>query len=178
MFDLKTMPMAGQFENHVGTYSVFLQHIQQPLIWLVCIDHQLPEEVFKMINFVAALILVDLSSKQQISLLPVILAPHDEDSPRFHTSDGHSSVEDICRFLLLSQIAPFKQELHLSSFQASLKIFPIFQLEFLTPAFMLSCIVCRPEVQICINGGSSFESLFSAKSSPKRKLTFGPSEDI
>ena len=139
MFDLKTMPMAGQFENHVGTYSVFLQHIQQPLIWLVCIDHQLPEEVFKMINFVAALILVDLS---------------------------------------LSQIAPFKQELHLSSFQASLKIFPIFQLEFLTPAFMLPCIVCRPEVQICINGGSSFESLFSAKSSPKRKLTFGPSEDI
>ena len=74
--------MAGQSENHVGTYSVFLQHIPQPLIWLVCMDHQLPEEVFKMMNFVAALILVDLSSKQQISLLPVILAPHDEDQGR------------------------------------------------------------------------------------------------
>ena len=113
MFHLKTVPLVGQFENHVGTYSIFLQHIQQPLIWLVCMDPQLPEEVFEMMNFVAALILVDLSSKQQISLLPAISALHDEHNPRFHTSDGHSRVEDICRFLLLSQIAPFKQELHL-----------------------------------------------------------------
>ena len=55
-----------QFQNHVGNYSIFLQHIQQPLTWLVCMDCQLPEELFQMINFVAALILVDLSSKQQI----------------------------------------------------------------------------------------------------------------
>ena len=78
-------------------------------------DPQLPEEVFEMMNFVAALILVDLSSKQQISLLLAIPAPHDEHNPRFHTSDGHSRVEDRCRFLLLSQTAPFKQELHLEA---------------------------------------------------------------
>ena len=63
MFYSKTVPLVGQFENQVGTYSIFLQHIQQPLIWLVCMDPQLPEEVFEMMNFVAALILVDLSSK-------------------------------------------------------------------------------------------------------------------
>ena len=94
------VPLVGQFENHVGTYSIFLQHIQQPLIWLVCMDPQLPEEVIEMINFVAVLILVDLSSKKQISLLLAISAPHDKHSPQFHTSDGHSRVEDICRFLL------------------------------------------------------------------------------
>ena len=109
MFHLKTVPLVGQFENHVGTYSIFLQHIQQPLIWLVCMDPQLPEEVFETMNFVAALILVDLSSKQQISLFPAISALQDEHNPRFPTSDGHSQVEVICRFLLLSQIAPFEQ---------------------------------------------------------------------
>ena len=113
MFHLKMVPLVGQFENHIGTYSIFLQHIQQASIWLVCMDSQLPEEVFEMMNSVAALILVDLSSKQQISLLPAISAPHDEHNPRFYTRDGHSRVEDICRFLLLSQIAPFMQELHL-----------------------------------------------------------------
>ena len=92
MFHLKTVPLVGQFENQVGTYSIFLQHIQQPLIWLVCMDPQLPEEVLEMINFVAALILVDLSSKQQISLIPVISAPHNEHNPHFHTSNGHSRV--------------------------------------------------------------------------------------
>ena len=56
MFHLKTVPLVGQFENHVGTYSIFLQHIQQPLIWLVCMYPQLPEEMFEMMNFVAALI--------------------------------------------------------------------------------------------------------------------------
>ena len=76
-------------------------------------DPQLPEEVFEMMNFVAALILVNLSSKQQIPLLPAISSPHDKHNPCFHTSDGHSRVEDIRRFLLLSQIAPFEQELHL-----------------------------------------------------------------
>ena len=76
-------------------------------------DPQLPEQVFEMMNFVVALILVDLSSKQQISLLPAMSAPYDEHNPRFYTSDGHSRVEDICRFLLLSQIAPFEQELDL-----------------------------------------------------------------
>ena len=65
-----------------------------------------------------------------------------------------------------------------SSFQTALRIFPIFQLEFLTPAFMLSCIVCRLQVRICINGGSSSDSLFSAKSSRKRKIMLGRSEDI
>ena len=105
--------MAGQFQKHIVAYSIFLQHIQQPLIWLVCMDPQVPEEVFEMMNFVAALILVDLSSEQQISLLPAISASHNEDNPRFHTSDGHSMVKDICRFLLLSQIVPFEQELHL-----------------------------------------------------------------
>ena len=64
MFNLKTVPLVGQFENHVGTYSIFLQHIQESLVWLVCMDPQLPEEVFEMMNFVAALVLVDLSSKQ------------------------------------------------------------------------------------------------------------------
>ena len=113
MFHLKTVPLVGHFENHVGTYSIFLQHIQQPLIWLVCMDPQLPEEVFEMMNFVAALILVVVSSKQQISLLPAISAPHGEQNPHLHNRDGHSRVEDICRFLLLSQIAPFEQELHL-----------------------------------------------------------------
>ena len=113
MFHLKTVPFVGQFENHIGTYSVFLQHIQQPLIWLVCKDPQLPEEIFEMMNFMAALILVDLSSKQQISLLSAIPAPHDEHNPCFHTSDGPSRVEDICRFRLLSRIASFKLELHL-----------------------------------------------------------------
>ena len=113
MFHLKTVPLVGQFENHVGTYLIFLQYIQQPLILLVCMDLQLPEEVFEMMNFVAALILVDLSNQQQISLLPTISALHDEHNPRFPTSDGHSRVEDVCRVLLLSQIAPFEQELHL-----------------------------------------------------------------
>ena len=55
-----------------------------------------------------------------------------------------------------------------SSFQAAVRIFSIFQLEFLTLAFMLPCTVCRPQVPICINGGSSFDSL----------LTLGPSVDI
>ena len=64
MFNLKTVPLVGQFENHVGTYSIFLLHIQESLVWLVCMDPQLPEEVFEMMNFVAALVLVDLSSKQ------------------------------------------------------------------------------------------------------------------
>ena len=64
MFNLKTVPLVGLFENHVGTYSIFLQHIQESLVWLVCMDPQLPEEVFEMMNFVAALVLVDLSSKQ------------------------------------------------------------------------------------------------------------------
>ena len=76
-------------------------------------DPQLPEEASEMMNFVVALVLVDLSSKQQISLLPAISAPHDKHNPRCHTSDGHSSEEVICRFLLLSQIAPFEQKLHL-----------------------------------------------------------------
>ena len=76
-------------------------------------DSQLPEEVFGMMNFVAALILVDLSRKQQISLLPGISTPHDKHNPRFHTTDGQSRVEDICRFPLLSQVALFKQELYL-----------------------------------------------------------------
>ena len=58
-------------------------------------DPQLPEEVLAMMNFVDALILVDLSSKQETSLLPAISAPHNEQNPRFHTSDGHSRVEDI-----------------------------------------------------------------------------------
>ena len=74
-------------------------------------DPQLPEQVFEMMNFVVALILLDLSSKQ--CQLPAMSAPYDEHNPRFYTSDGHSKVEDICRFLLLSQIAPFEQELHL-----------------------------------------------------------------
>ena len=89
MFHLKTVPLVGQFENLIGTYSIFLQHIQQPLIWLVCMDPQLPEEVFEMMNFVADLILVDLSSKQQISSLLAISALHDKHNPCFHTSDGH-----------------------------------------------------------------------------------------
>ena len=76
-------------------------------------ESQLPEEVFEMMNFVAAFILVDLSSKEQISLLPAILAPHGKYNPPYRTSDGHSRVEDICRFLLLFQVAPFEQELHL-----------------------------------------------------------------
>ena len=54
-----------------------------------------------------------------------------------------------------------------SSFQAAVRIFSIFQLEFLTLAFMLPCTVCRPQVPICIIGGSSFDSL----------LTLGPSVD-
>ena len=74
-------------------------------------DPQLPEQVFEMMNFVVALILLDLSSKQ--CQLPAMSALYDEHNPRFYTSDGHSKVEDICRFLLLSQIAPFEQELHL-----------------------------------------------------------------
>ena len=78
-------------------------------------DPQLPEEVFEMMNFVADLILVNLSSKQQISLLLAISALHDEHNPCFHTSYGLSRVEDICRFLLLSQTAPFEQELHLEA---------------------------------------------------------------
>ena len=61
MCHLKTVPLVSQFENHLGTYSIFLQHIQQPLIWLVCMDPQLPEEVFEMMNFVAALISVDFA---------------------------------------------------------------------------------------------------------------------
>ena len=162
--------MVGHVENYIGTYSIFLQHIQQPFIWLVCMIPQLPEEVFEMMNFVAAFILVDLSSKEQISLLPAILAPHGKYNPPYRTSDGHSRVEDICRFLLLFQVAPFEQELPSSSFQAALRIFPIFQLEFLTLVFMLPCIVCRPQVAICINGGSSSASLFSAKSSRKRNI--------
>ena len=48
MFHLKTVPLVGQFENHIGTYLIFLQHIQQPLILLVCMDPQLPEEVFEL----------------------------------------------------------------------------------------------------------------------------------
>ena len=95
MFHLKTVPLVGQFENHVGTYSIFLQHIQQLLIWLVCMDPQLPEEVFEMMNFVAFFILVDLSSKQKISLLLAISALHDKHNPHFHASNGHSRVEDI-----------------------------------------------------------------------------------
>ena len=97
MFNLKTVPLVDQFENHVGTYSIFLQHIQQPLIWLVCMDPQLPEEVFEMMNFMAALILVDLSSKQQISSLLAISALHDEHNPCFHISDGHRVDSDISR---------------------------------------------------------------------------------
>ena len=100
MFRLITVSLVGPFENHVGTYSIFLQHFQQTLLWPVRMDPQVPEEVFGVTNFVAALILVDLSYKQQISLL------------RFHTSDGHSRVEDICRFFLLST---FEHELHLVS---------------------------------------------------------------
>ena len=56
MFHLKAVPLIGQFENHVGTYLIFLQHIYQPLIWLVCMDPKLPKEVFEMMNFVVALI--------------------------------------------------------------------------------------------------------------------------
>ena len=91
MFHLITVSLVGPFENHVGTYSIFLQHFQQTLLWPVRMDPQLPEEVFGVTNFVAALILVDLSYKQQISLLPAISGPHDEHNRRFHTSDGHSS---------------------------------------------------------------------------------------
>ena len=112
MFHLITVSLVGPFENHVGTYSIFLQHLQQTLLWPVLMDPQLPEEVFGVMNFVPALILVDLSYKQQISLLPAISGPHDEHNRRFHTSDGHSRVEDICRFFLLST---FEQELHLVS---------------------------------------------------------------
>ena len=65
-----------------------------------------------MMNFVGALTLVDLLSKQQIYLIPAISTLHDEHNPHFHISNEHSRVEDICRFLLLSQIAPFEQELH------------------------------------------------------------------
>ena len=92
--------------NFPATYS-------RTLIWLVCIDPQLPEEVFEMMNFVATSILVDLSSKQQVSLLPVISATDDRDNLCFHTTNGHSRVEDICRFVSHSQIAFFEQELHL-----------------------------------------------------------------
>ena len=115
MFHLKTVPLVGQFENHVGTYSIFLQHIQQPLIWLVCMYPQLPEEMFEMMNFVAALIfiLVDLSSNKLFYFLPYQLRTTSTILCDFHTSDGHRRVEDICRFLLLSPIAPFEQELHL-----------------------------------------------------------------
>ena len=113
MCHLKTVLLVGQFKNHVGTSLIFLQHIKQPLTLLVYMDPQLPEEVFEMMNFVAALILIDLSSKQQICLLPNISAPHVEHNHRFPISEGHSRVEDICRFLLLSQISPFQQELPL-----------------------------------------------------------------
>ena len=72
MFHFKAVPLIDQFENHVGTYLIFLKHVQQPLILLLCMDPQLPEEVFEMMNFLAALILVDLSCKQQISVLPAM----------------------------------------------------------------------------------------------------------
>ena len=58
-------------------------------------DPQLPEEVFKIKNILSALILIEFSSKQQISLLPTISAPQDEQNTHFHTSNGQSMVEDI-----------------------------------------------------------------------------------
>ena len=61
MLHLKMVQLVGHFENQVGTCSIFLQHIQQPLIWLVCMDPQLPEEVFEMMNFVTVLISVDFA---------------------------------------------------------------------------------------------------------------------